>query len=72
MLPYFPVILLNLLLYLLLYASVNIPQLHFINTEPTASQVRNHYSEKNQEAQLERALAHAFKETATFHCQLNV
>jgi len=37
LLPYFPVILLNFLLYLLLYASVYIPQLYFINMEPTAS-----------------------------------
>jgi len=30
--------------------------------EPTASQVRNHYSQKNQEAHLERVLAGALAE----------
>jgi len=72
LLPYFLVILLNFLLYLLLYASVYIPQLHFINMEPTASQVRNHYFQKNQEAHLERALARALQKTANLHCQSNV
>jgi hypothetical protein len=72
LLPYFLVILLNFLLYLLLYASVYIPQLHFINMEPTASQVRNHYSQKNQEAHLEQALALALQKTANLHCQSNV
>jgi hypothetical protein len=72
LLPYFLVILLNFLLYLLLYASVYIPQLHFINMEPTASQVRNHYSQKNQEAHLERALARALQKTANHYCQSNV
>jgi hypothetical protein len=72
LLPYFLVILLNFLLYLLLYASVYIPQLHFINMEPTASQVRNHYSQKNQEAHLERALARALQKTANLHSQSNV
>ena len=66
LLPYFPVIPLNLLLYLLIYASVYIPQLRFINMEPMASQVRIHYSQKNQEVHLERALARAFKKTANF------
>jgi hypothetical protein len=65
-------LLLNFLLYLLLYASIYIPQLHFINMEPTASQVRNHYSQKNQEAHLERALARALQKTANLHCQSNV
>jgi hypothetical protein len=32
--------------------------------EPTASQVRHHYSQKNQEAHLERALARALQKTA--------
>jgi hypothetical protein len=55
LLPYFPVILLNIILYLPLYTSVYILQVRFIilNMEPTASQVRNHYSQKNQEAHLE-------------------
>jgi hypothetical protein len=39
--------------------------------EPTASQVRNHYSRKNQEAHLERALARALQKTANLHCQSN-
>ena len=72
LLPYFLVILLNFLLYLVLYASVFIPQLHFINMEPTASQVRNHYSQKNQAAHLERALARASQKTSNLHCQSNV
>jgi len=40
--------------------------------EPTASQVRNHYSQKNQEAHLERALARASQQTANLHCRSNV
>jgi hypothetical protein len=72
LLPYFPVILLHFLLYLLLYASVYIPQLHIINMEPRASKVRNQYSPKNQEAHLERAHAQAFNKTANFHCRSNV
>jgi hypothetical protein len=32
--------------------------------EPTASHVRNHYSQKNQVAHLERALARALQKTA--------
>jgi len=72
LLPYFLVILLNFLLYLLVYASGYIPQLHFNNMEPTVSQVRNHYSQKNQEAHLERALACALQKTAKLHCQSNV
>jgi len=38
--------------------------------EPTPSQVRNHYSQKNPEAHLERALA--FKKAANLHCLSNV
>jgi len=38
--------------------------------EPTPSQVRNHYSQKNQKAHLERALA--FKKAANLHCPSNV
>jgi hypothetical protein len=38
--------------------------------EPTPSQVRNHYSQKNQEAHLERALA--FKKAANRHFPSNV
>jgi hypothetical protein len=34
--------------------------------EPTASQVRNQYSSKNQEAYLERALARAFRRQRIF------
>ena len=59
-------------IYLLIYASVYTPQLHFINMEPMASQVRKHYSQKNWEAHLEWALARAFKKTANFHCQSNI
>jgi len=69
---YFPVILSHLILYLGLYTSVNIPQLHLITMQPTASQVRNYYSQKNQEAHCERALAHAFKKGVNFHCRPNV
>jgi len=42
------------------------------NMEPTASQVRNHYSQKNPEAHLERALARALKQTANVHCRSNL
>jgi len=68
------VILLHFIPYSPLYTSVYISQLHliFINTEPTASHVRNHYSQKNQEAQLERSLARALKTTAYLHWQSNV
>jgi len=38
--------------------------------EPTPSQVRNHYSQKNQEAHLARALA--FKKAASHHFPSNV
>jgi len=38
--------------------------------EPTPSKVRNHYSQKNQEAHIERALA--FKKAANLHCPSNV
>jgi len=38
--------------------------------EPMPSMVRNHYSQKNQEAHLERALA--FKKAANLHCPSNV
>ena len=74
LLPNFPVIWLNFKLYLPLYTSVYILQLHFIfiNMKPTASQVRNHYSQKNQEVQLERALAHALKKTPNLHWWSNV
>jgi hypothetical protein len=34
--------------------------------EPMASQARNHYSQTNPEAHLERALAHAFKKKNFF------
>jgi len=43
----------------------SIPQM-----EPTPSQVRNHYSQKNQESHLKRALA--FKKEAHLHCPSNV
>jgi hypothetical protein len=67
---YFLVILPNLIEYLLLDASDYILQLHFIiiNMEPAACQVRNHYSQKNQEVHPERALARALKKTANLHC----
>jgi len=55
--------------YLLLYASVYIPQLHLVNMKSTASQVRNHYSQKKQKSHHERALERAFKKTAHFHYQ---
>ena len=73
LLTYFPIILLNFILYLPLYTSVYILQLHFIiiNMEPMASQVRNYYSERNQEAQLERGLARALEKTANPHCRSN-
>jgi len=64
---YFSIILFNLILYSPLYTWINIPQLHFINMEPMASQVRKHYSQKNQQAHLGRALSHAFKKTAKNH-----
>jgi len=38
--------------------------------KPTSSQVRNHYLQKNQETNLERALA--FKKGANCHCPSNV
>jgi len=46
LLPYFPIILINIMLYLLLYTSVYILQHHLfiIAMKPTANQVRNHYS----------------------------
>jgi len=68
------VILLNFILYLPLYTSVYIPQLHFIfiNMDPMASQVRNHYEQKNREAHLERAPACALNKTANLHCWSNV
>jgi len=72
LLPYFAVFLLTFILYFPLYTSVYIPQLHFINMEPMASQVRNHYSQKNQDAHLERALQHAFMKTAHLHCRSNI
>jgi len=70
--PCLPVILLNFVLYLPLYTSLYIPNFTSSNMEPTASQVRNHYSQKNQEAHLERALARALQKTANLHCQSNV
>jgi len=70
--PNFPVILLNVILFLHSSSTVYIPQLQFINMETMASQVSNHNSQKNQEACLERALALAHKKTANFHCPLNV
>jgi len=72
LLLHFPISLLNFIPYSLLYAFVYIPQLHSINMEPMASLVRNHYSQKNQEAHLERALARALQKTANFHSQSNV
>jgi len=73
LLLYFPVILLNFILYLPLYTSVYILQLHciIINMEPTVSQVTNHYWQKNEEAHHERALTCGLKETANHHCRMN-
>jgi len=42
----------------------------FLQMEPTPSQVRNHYSQKNQEELFERALA--FKKVANLCCSSNV
>jgi hypothetical protein len=72
LLPCVSVILINFVLYLPLYTSLYIPNFTLLNIEPTASQVRNHYSQKNQEAHLERALARALQKTANLHCQSNV
>lgn len=55
-LSYPPMILLNILLYLRLYASLYIPQLHIFNMAPMASPVRNYWLQKNQDPHLERAL----------------
>jgi len=66
--PSFPGILLNFVLYLPLYTSHCIPNFTSLHMEPTASQVRNHHSQKNQEVHLERALARAFKKTVNLHC----
>jgi hypothetical protein len=71
-LPYLPIILLNFLLYVLPYPSVYILQRRIINMKPTASQVMNHYSPKNQGAHLERVLAHILKKRANFHYRSNV
>jgi len=74
LLPYFPLIVRNIIVYLPLYTSVYVLQLDFIiiNMEPIASQMRNHYSQKNQEAHLVGALACALQKTANSHCKLNV
>jgi hypothetical protein len=72
LLPCFAAILLYFVLYLPLYTSLYIPNFTSSNMEPTASQVRNQYSQKNQEAHLERALARALQKTANLHCQSNV
>jgi hypothetical protein len=72
LLPCVPVILLNFVLYLPLYTSLYIPNFTSSNMEPTASHVRNYYSQKNQEAHLERALARALQKTANLLCQSNV
>jgi len=56
LLPCFPVILLKFLLCLPLYTSLYIPNFTSSIMEPTASQVRNYYSQKYQEAHLQRAL----------------
>jgi len=40
--------------------------------ESMASQVRNYYSQNNQEAHLETALARALMNSANHHCQSNV
>jgi len=68
----FPVNLLNFLLYLPLYTSLYIPNFISSIMEPMASQVRNYYSQKNQEALLQRALACASMNTANHHCRTNV
>ena len=72
LLPCFPDILLNFVLYLPLYTSLYIPNFTLSNMEPTGRQVRNHYSQKNQEAQLGRALARAVQKTANLRCWSNV
>jgi hypothetical protein len=68
----FPIILLNFVLHLPLYTSLQIPNFTSSYMEPTASQVRNHYLQKNQEAHLERALPPALQKTAILHCQSNI
>jgi hypothetical protein len=72
LLPCFPVILLNFVLYLPSYTSLYIANFTSSSMEPTARQVRNHYSLKNQKAHLERALARALQKTANLHCQSNI
>ena len=74
LLPYVAVIRLHFKLYLPWYTSVYILflQFIFISMEPTASQTRNHYLQKNQTAHLERALACAFKKAANLQCRSNV
>jgi len=71
-LPNFPVILLYFVLYIPLFTSRYIPNFTSSNMEPTPSQVRNHYSQKNQETHVERALAHASQKTANLDCRSNV
>jgi len=72
LLPWFPVIPPNFVIYLPLYTSLYIPNFTSSNMEPTTSQVRNHYSEENQEAHLGRALVCPFRKRANRNCQSNV
>ena len=68
----FPVIQYHFLLYLPLYTSLYITNFTSSKKEPTAGPMRNHYSQKNQEEHLGRALARALQKTANLHCQSNV
>jgi len=70
--PCFTVNIFNFLLYSPIFALLNIPNFTSSIMKPTASQVRNHYSQTNLEAHLERARAHAFMNTANHHCRSNV
>jgi hypothetical protein len=49
-----------------------LPNFTSSNMEPMASQVRNPYSQKDQEAHRETALARALPKTANHHCRSNV
>ena len=73
LLPSSPIIPLNFVPYLYPYILLStFPNFTSSNMEPMASQVRNHYSQKNQEDYLERALASALQKTANLHCRSNV
>jgi len=59
------------IIFTIIYLNLHSPtSLH--NMEPTASLVRNHYSQKNQKAPLESVLGHSFKNSANLHWRSNV